>query len=127
MIASVELREILIRLKDGESDSLRALMVLLKERLSSEATKMLNDEHLAESATNYVFFRLWYRATFYREDKPPMPYVISVLRNHCRDILRTRAFKNRPISIEDLGDMSDETRPRSLQSKGSDGSRLYDV
>lgn len=97
---SKKLREVLIRLKTNP-EALKDLVLLIGTRLYKEAFRSLKDSMEAESATNHALYKLASRAGFYKENRPPLPYVISVLRNHCRDIWRSRRKKIRPNHIGD--------------------------
>ena len=98
---SKKLKPILVALKTDQS-KIYDLMDLMKDRFTAEANKYLGDHHEAESAVNFVFFKLCSKAWRYTEDRPALPYAISVLRNYCRDILRKRKKTIKTVSLETL-------------------------
>jgi len=82
-----------------DPEALQDLIDLMGERLHNEAYYYLKDPFEAEAAVNYAFFKLWNKAHMYTEDRPSLPYVLSVLRNYCRDVWRAHKRKPKPISL----------------------------
>jgi DNA-directed RNA polymerase specialized sigma24 family protein len=75
-------------------------MSLMKVRLTQEAWKFLGDRDEADGAVNFIFAKLYRRAEGYNESRPATPYVISCLRNLCRDIISKRKRTIRTVSID---------------------------
>jgi DNA-directed RNA polymerase specialized sigma24 family protein len=103
-----KLREILIRLK-VDPEALHDLMAMMEDRLYKEAYHRLKDPLEAEGAVNYAFFKLWDKAHMYSEVDPALPYVLSVLRNYCRDIWRSERRKPKVQSLFDNCDLHSGT------------------
>lgn len=110
MITDIKAREqklkgILMEMKTGDRDAaLISLIEFMEPRLYSEALKFLKDKQEAEAAVNYVWAKLWNKAHQFNDSRPAMPYVISVLRNLCRDIIRKKQNSIKTVDI-------DKTRP----------------
>ena len=94
-----KLLSLLIELKKKDEKTLHELMELMHGRLLAEARRFFNDQLEAESITNLVFSKLWYKADKYDESRPPLPYVISVLRNYCRDCLRKKERSVQTLNV----------------------------
>jgi len=99
-----QLRELLIQLKE-DPEAIRRLMDLMSDRFYKEAFKSLQDHEEAEDAVNLAFFKLWNKADLYRPERPALPYVLSVIRNYCRDVWRSRQRKPKPTSLYDNQDL----------------------
>jgi len=100
-----KLKNILLEMKTGDRDAaLISLIEFMEDRLYSEALRFLKDKQEAEAAVNFVWAKLWNKAHQFNDTRPAMPYVISVLRNLCRDILRKKQNTIKTIDI-------DKTRP----------------
>lgn len=72
----------------------------MQSRFNNEARRYLEDYQEAEAAVNFAFSKLWEKAKQYNESKPALPYTLSVLRNHCRDILRKRNKTIHTVSLD---------------------------
>lgn len=95
-----KLKGILLEMKTGDRDAaLIELISFMEPRLYSEALKFLRDTQEAAGAVNYVWAKLWNKAHQFNDSKPAMPYVISVLRNLCRDILRKKSNSIKTVDI----------------------------
>ena len=116
------LKKILIELKTEDIDAknvvLQELIEFMQPRLYSEALRFLRDEHEAEATVNYVFAKLFFKAIQFNEERAAMPYVISVLRNMCRDILKMKFNKFKPSEnvIDHIG--NDAVKKHSLYEGG---------
>jgi len=99
-----KLYSILIRL-NGNPEVLQELMDLMGNHLLNECENILKDYHKAEAELNTIWHKLYSKAGHYNPTRPALPYVVSVARNHCRDILRLKANKLDTVSIEDVGEI----------------------
>lgn len=88
-----KLGEILDRLKRRDESAIKDLESYAGSRLRSEAKDFLGDYQEGEDAVSEVLRKLWYKSEFYNKKRPALPYVISVLRNHCRDVIRKRGHR----------------------------------
>jgi RNA polymerase sigma factor (sigma-70 family) len=96
-----KLKGILLEMKTGDKDTaLIQLIDFMEPRLYSEALKFLRDTHEASAAVNYVWAKLWNKAHQFNDSRPAMPYVISVLRNLCRDIIRKKQNSIKTVDID---------------------------
>lgn len=98
-------------MKDDPSE-IYALIGLMEKRFLYEALRYLGDQQEAEAACNYAIFRLWSKAKQFNEDRPALPYAISVLRNHCRDILRKRSKTIKTVSLDVIVNVGEEEDDR---------------
>src|SRR5689334_23104194 len=74
-----------------DPDSLRGLYDLVASRLLGQLVHMLGDRAEAEDALQECFVRIWQRAaTFSAERGRPYTWLLSVVRHHAIDRLRTR-------------------------------------
>lgn len=99
-----DLKEVLVRLK-SDSEALQDLILLMEGRLYKEAFFMLRDHTDAKAAVNWTFYKLWAKSDMYTEDRPSLPYVLSVIRNYCRDIWRAGSRKIKTLSLSDLPEL----------------------
>jgi DNA-directed RNA polymerase specialized sigma24 family protein len=104
-LVSKELKKILVHLKD-KPDNISKLTKLMSGRLYDEAFRYLGDHHQSIEAVNHTLSRLWEKSGNYSEERPALPYVLSVLRNRCRDILRARDKKHKSVSIDSIPEPS---------------------
>lgn len=111
-----ELKEILLRLRQ-DPEAIYRLINLMGERLYKEAYKSLQDHGEAEDAVNLAYFKLWNKADQYKSEKPALPYVLSVIRNYCRDIWRSRQRKPKPSSLYDFVNPNSLVSPESLKRR----------
>jgi len=98
------LHSILLRLEENP-EVLQELINLISTRLIEECEGILGDFHKAEAEVNTIMHKLYAKANQYDPERPALPYVISVARNHCRDILRLKANRLEMVSLEDVGDI----------------------
>lgn len=69
-------------------------------RFEREAFSYLKSKEEADEAVNSVYEKLWRKAGLFNNQRPPLPYVISVLRNHCRDVIRKKNRRIECISLD---------------------------
>ena len=85
------LKEILLRLKESRvEDNLCELIDITYPLLYNEAVSFLGNRQEAQSAVNTIYSKLWAKSDLYNPKRAPYPYILSVLRNFCRDELRKR-------------------------------------
>ncbi len=84
--------------------ALHQLIDTMKDRLIYEARRFLKDRDEASAAVNFIFAKLWNKSHLFKEDRPATPYIISALRNLCRDILAKRKRTIKTVSMSEKFD-----------------------
>lgn len=89
--SSDELRELLIRTRRGDEESARRLYAHAHPTLVGCARIILRDEDLARDAAHAVFAKiLTVRLRTVKKISLPMPWLVTMVRNEARDMLKSR-------------------------------------
>lgn len=81
------------------------------------ACYILESEADAEDAAQEVFLKLWDRRDALESIASPEAYVVTMVRNHCLDILRRRKARGEGESLDGIQIASGQPPDRSLSEK----------
>ena len=98
------------RMKDGDTDALRALIEAHQQRIIGTVAKMLGDESDAEDVAQQVFIRVWKNAGRYEPTAKFTTWLYKITRNLVFNELRRRKRHTAQSLDRPLGP-ADDDRP----------------
>jgi RNA polymerase sigma-70 factor, ECF subfamily len=92
-------RDLILRLKEGDSKSFEILFQLVYPQLCGYANKFINDLDEAEEITQEVFYKLWENREKLDEDDSVKGYLFTAVKNRCLHFLEHQKVKNNYAEI----------------------------
>jgi RNA polymerase sigma-70 factor (ECF subfamily) len=117
--------ELMLRVRDGDTEAFRELVELHQMRVVGTVAKMLGDDSDAEDVAQQVFVRVWRSAGRYEPTAKFTTWLFTILRNLVFNEIRRR--KRHPVTSLDQPWDGAEERPREaadLRLKTPDTSLL---
>jgi RNA polymerase sigma-70 factor, ECF subfamily len=87
-------RDLILRLKEGDSKSYETLFQLVYPQLCAYANKFLNDIDEAEEIVQEVFYKLWENRNRLDEDDSVRGYLFTSVKNRCLHFLEHQKVKS---------------------------------
>ena len=93
-----------------------------RPRALASLIRLVGDFDLAEDALQEAFVKAWKSLARFDAKRPFGPWFFQILRNHCRDLLRTRASRAK-LEVEDEAiearPMDGEAGPEGARERGA--------
>lgn len=108
-LARENLRQAMVRLRDGDSGALEEIYNATRVKLFGICFRILGDRKEAEDALQDVYVNLWQRADRYDPDRAsPISWLATFARNRAVDRLRTGKVRGGAVPVEEAAPLPDE-------------------
>ncbi len=98
MTASDDLTDLISRTALGDRAAFRALYDRTNAKLFGVCLRIFKERQEAENALQEIYVKVWQRADRFAQGRArPMTWLITIARNHCIDIVRSRKIATDPM------------------------------